>query len=182
MSGNTAKLDVRVRRTRDRLGDALVELIEEKGLEAVTVQEILDRAGVGRSTFYAHYTSKDDLFLSDLEEFLEQMASWLSREGEPSRRVAPVREFFAHVADQRRLYDALLASGRIHDFLELAQGCFARGIEQRLAAGDPERRAAMAQALSGALLSLLSWWLRTGTPGSPEEMDALFHGIVPQGS
>lgn len=180
MSRNRGKLDRRVRSTRERLGDALIELIQQKRFDEVTVQEVLDRAGVGRSTFYVHYRDKDDLLLSDAEDFLESMAAMLSSTGEVSRRVAPVRELFAHVAGQRSLYDALAACDKLHDFFELAQGCFARGIERRLSAkGNLARRAALAQALSGALLSLMSWWLRYGRTFTPGQMDELFHDIVP---
>src|SRR4051812_42070200 len=127
-----AKTDPRILRTRDRLGDALIELIQEKPFDEVTVQEALDRAGVGRSTFYLHYRDKDDLFLSDVEEFLEAMAMALSRHKDKSQRVAPIAEFFGHVAQGKKLYKALVDSGRIHDFHDLARGQFARGIEQRL--------------------------------------------------
>jgi AcrR family transcriptional regulator len=183
----TPKIDRRIRRTRDRLGNALMELLQEKTFDSITVQDVLDRAGVGRSTFYVHYRDKEDLFVSDVEEFLGGMATMLIRHGDSSDRVAPVRELFAHVAEMRRLYDAVLLSGRIHDFLELGQGQFARAIEQRLAerpraSGIPaERRAAVAQALAGALMSLTSWWLDRGMPASPAEMDDLYHRMVWRG-
>src|SRR5688572_21995012 len=60
-------LDRRVQKTRKLLQDALVELVAEKGYEAVTIREILDRANVGRSTFYAHFQDKDQLLHSILE-------------------------------------------------------------------------------------------------------------------
>jgi len=63
--GSAPKTDRRVLRTRNTLGDALVSLIHKKNFDEITVQEVLDHAGVGRSTFYAHYSDKDDLFLSD---------------------------------------------------------------------------------------------------------------------
>lgn len=88
------KPDRRVTRTRNALGDALMELFQEKPFKEISVQEILDRAGIGRSTFYAHYRDKDDLFLSDLEEFLELISTLLRRTREDSARVAPVRELF----------------------------------------------------------------------------------------
>jgi AcrR family transcriptional regulator len=56
----SARTDRRVLRTRDTLGDALVELMHEKPFDDITVQEVLDRAGVGRSTFYAHYRSNPE--------------------------------------------------------------------------------------------------------------------------
>ena len=126
------KEDPRVRRTRDRLGDALVELLVQKPFEDITVQDVLERAGVSRSTFYTHYRDKNDLFLSDAEDFFEAMATALSRFGDKSERIAPVQELAAHIAEVRPFYNALVESGRMHDVMELGQAHFARGIEQRL--------------------------------------------------
>lgn len=178
------KIDRRVARSRDRLGDAMIELIQEKPFDEITVQEVLDRAGVSRTTFYSHYRDKDDLFMSDVDEFLEGAAAMLTRGGDTSDRVAPVHEFFAHVAEGRKLYDALVEAGRIEDFMELARGHFARGIERRLADSGRARgmeaasRAALSHALAGAMLSLLSWWIDRGMAASPAEMDELFHRMV----
>src|SRR5450755_1947030 len=183
----TPKFDRRVRRTRDALGDALLALVQEKPFDDITVQEVLDRADIGRSTFYAHYRDKEDLFLSDLEDFFEPMSTLLLRYKDASNRVAPVRELFAHVAEMRQLHSALIASGKMRDFLEMGQEYFARAIEQRLAAlpssrpASPAQRTAMAHAFAGALLSLLSWWIQHGATPSPEEMDTLFHRMVGSG-
>jgi AcrR family transcriptional regulator len=177
-------MDSRVRRTRDVLGDALVELMHEKPFDAITVQQVLDRAGVGRSTFYTHYRDKNDLFLSDVDDFFELMATLLLRGREASTRVAPVRELFAHVGEWRAFHRTLVAAGKIQDVLEVAQGHFARAIERRLAelpqarAIKSGRRAAMAHALAGALLSLMSWWIDRAMPASPEQMDELYHQMV----
>jgi AcrR family transcriptional regulator len=148
------------------------------------VQEVLDRAGVSRTTFYSHYRDKDDLFMSDVDEFLEGAAASLTRRGEASDRVAPVEEFFAHVAEARKLYNALLASDRLDDFMNLARAHFARGIERHLAdcgrarGIDTASRAALSHALAGAVLSLLSWWIDRGMKVPPSEMDDLFHRMV----
>jgi AcrR family transcriptional regulator len=183
-SAVTPKIDRRVRRTRDVLGDALVELMHEKPFEGITVQHVLDRAHVGRSTFYTHYSDKNDLFLSDVEDFLEGMAFLLARRGEVSNRVAPVREFFAHVAEWHEFHAAVVKAGKLRDVLELGQGYFARAIEQRLGAlpsaraVTSTRRTALAHAFAGALLSLLSWWIDRGMPASPAQMDDLYHQMV----
>ena len=178
------KLDARVRRTRDALGDALVALIEERPFDSITVQHVLDRAGVGRSTFYSHFRGKHDLFLSDMEDFLEGMCTLLLRTREQSDRVAPVRELFAHVAQMHPLHSALIAADKFRDFLELAHGHFARAIDQRLAELPVSQsmlapvRIAFAQALAGALLSLMCWWLDHQATGSPAQMDDFFHRMV----
>jgi AcrR family transcriptional regulator len=188
MSGNGSaprvKIDRRVARTRDILGDALVALIHEKAFEEITVQEVLDRAGVSRSTFYTHYKDKNDLFLSDAEEFFEAMSTALSRYGDQSNRVAPVREFFEHVADFHKFRAALMAAGKFQDILEMGQEFFARGIAQRLAElrgprpMTAARRAALAHAFAGALFSLLSWWIHGGGPCTAAQMDELYHQMV----
>jgi AcrR family transcriptional regulator len=178
------KIDRRVRRTRDALGDALVALMHEKPFDEITVQHVLDRAKVGRSTFYTHFVGKEDLFLSDVEDFFQLMAGYLSRQKEPSTRLAPVREMFAHVAQMHEFMAALVASGRIHEIFQLAQGHFAKGIDQRLAEIPKSRgipsaaRALLGVASAGAMLSLLSWWIDRRSHASAEQMDAVFHHLV----
>jgi AcrR family transcriptional regulator len=194
--------DRRVLQTRDALGDALVALMHERPFDSITVQQVLDRAGIARSTFYSHYRDKDDLFLSDVEDFWEGAAMALTRRGDASHRVAPVRELFAHVAEARDFYEALVASGRVYDVMQLGEGHFARAIEQRLsqlprsAASRPSTtrgaasagltdeavRKITAQALAGALFSLLHWWARRSDRPAPQQMDALYHQLVWSGA
>ena len=185
--GERRKPDERVRRTCARLGSALIELIVEKPINDVTVQDVLDRASVGRSTFYLHYRDKDDLLMSQLEMFLEMMSTALSVRKDKSHRVVPVAEMFAHVGNQNKLYRVLSDSGHLKDFFDLAEGYFARGIERRLAESGrlaklPQRElAARASALSGSLLSLLRWWLDRGEKETPQAMDEMFHRMVWRG-
>lgn len=182
--GQPRKPDERARRTRERLGGAFVALMHEKPIEDVTVQDVLDRALVGRSTFYLHFRDKNDLLLSQLEIFLETMSTALSVRKEASDRVVPVTEMFAHIDNQRELYRILADAGRLNDFFDLAQTYFARGIEHRLREFDrlpkiPQGElAARASALAGSLLSLLRWWLNRGAKEPPAEMDELFHRMV----
>ena len=181
------RMDARVRRTRDALGDALVALMQEKPFDTITVQDVLDRAKVGRSTFYTHYSDKDDLLMSDAEEFFEAISMMLSVRGDQSDRVFPVREFFSHITEAKQFVEALVSSGKFHDNMELAHGLFARGIERRLSELPRGRgisaaeRPAIAFAHAGALLSLLTWWIDRGMRQPPEEMDQLFHKMVWKG-
>jgi AcrR family transcriptional regulator len=180
----TKKVDARVRATRNALGDAIVALMHEKSFKTITVQQVLDRAHVSRSTFYSHYSDKDDLFLSDVEDFFEMFSTALIRHGDTSTRVAPVQEFFAHVAEMRQFISSMAASEKVRDVMELGQGHFARAIEQRLAAFpstrslSATRRSALAHASAGSLFSLLDWWLHHGGPTTPAQMDALFHQML----
>ena len=188
LAWSNQKTDARVRRTRDALGDALITLMQEKAFETITVQEVLDRAHVSRSTFYTHYSDKDDLLMSDAEEFFEALSMALSEHGDVSDRVFPVQEFFHHLADVQPFYKALVKSGKFQENMELARGHFARGIERRLselprAKSIPaNERSAIAFTHAGALLSLLAWWLDHGMRETPEQMDDLFHRMVWNGA
>jgi len=178
------KIDARVRRTRDALGDALITLMQEKAFDTITVQDVLDRAHVSRSTFYAHYSDKDDLLMSDADEFFQALSMALSQHGDKSDRVFPVREFFEHLSDVQPFFKALVKSGKYQENMELARGHFARGIERRLAelprgqSIPPHELQVIAFTHAGALLSLLAWWLDRGMREPPEEMDKLFHRMV----
>jgi AcrR family transcriptional regulator len=177
MSGNHRD-DPRARRTRDRLGDALLATLLEKPFDDITVGEVLQRAGVGRSTFYEHYRDKHDLFFSDVDEFFE----WMSKAGgTDSTRVAPVRELFAHVAESRPILAAMEASGRLDEVVRIGRAHFARSIERALEreeGGDAEERQVLAHGLAGALFEMLEHWLASGQKQTPAEMDELFHRLA----
>ena len=178
------KPDGRTQRTRQRLGMAFLELMHEKPMEDITVQDVLDRTSIGRSTFYLHFRDKNDLLLSQLEMFLQHMSTWLIRCKEQSHRVMPVEEMFDHIASQRAFWRILADAGRLPDFFDLAQLYFARGIQQRLKESKRLPRlprvemAARSSALAGSLLSLLRWWMDRGAKEPPAAMDKLFHKMV----
>ena len=180
VSGKAARrTDARTRRTRNSLADALVKLMHEKPFAEITVQNVLDEARVGRSTFYAHYQDKDDLFFTDVDEFFERVSKAAKQRNDG--RVLPVRELFAHIGEVRDFYAALAASGKMEEVNELAREHFARAIEAHLAAanrGTAIRRRAAAKGLAGALMAMLRWWVETRTPCSPAEMDEVFHRLV----
>jgi AcrR family transcriptional regulator len=203
---STRKPDRRVRQTRDALGDALVKLMHAKPFEEITVQHILDGAGVSRSTFYTHFSDKNDLFLSDAEDFFEMMASALSEHRDKSRRLAPVREMFEHAAEWRPFLKAMTEAGKIQDVMEIGRECFARGIarrieemggkepvkdtgrkvEVRVSGAGPREPGGMprsvatpvSQMLAGSLMGLLAWWLHAGQGLTATEMEERFHDLA----
>ena len=112
--------DRRVRRTRRALREAMLDLMEEKGYDQVTVEELTDRADIGRTTFYLHYSAKQDLLLEQFGELLDQLVVQLSQiplsawgqEGDlksvddhPNR---PICMIFQHAADNKDLYQIVL--------------------------------------------------------------------------
>jgi AcrR family transcriptional regulator len=180
--------DRRVRRTRKALQDALVALMTEKGYEAVTVQDIIDRADVGRSTFYTHYTDKDELLrdnFAGLRSLVEQPAA-----AEPANRRRLLRfslPLFRHVYAEQRLARALFGRPSGAPVLRQVEQMLTDVIRAELttlfADGVPVRapQEAVVRYVLGAYLSLMNWWLSNDAVLSPEEMDGIFQLLVAPG-
>jgi AcrR family transcriptional regulator len=157
--------DRRVQRTRVALGRALVQSMLAEEFDAITVQSLLDRARVSRTTCYAHFRDKDDLLLSETAR---------------GARVAPVAELFQHVGEFRDFDRALGRSGRRGQVYALFMGHLARMIEKRIQALAPgaSDRAVISRMFSGALMELLQWWLERDSVHTPEWVDHRFHELV----
>ncbi len=182
-------LDRRIQRTRGTLQDALVALMEEKGYDAITVQDILDRANVGRSTFYAHFQGKQDLLMGGLDrmkaELTRHQRAALAAAGEGSgRKLAFGLPMLMHVGSHARLYKSLVGrpSGAMVLFhiqrvlADLAREELAGRIASRSPSSLPLE--AVVQATVGAFLALVTWWMDQRRPCSAEELDALFQALV----
>ena len=109
------KPDRRVRRTRESLHKALISLALEKHYDSITVQEVLDRADVGRSTFYTHFQSMDELLISGTQELRRTLHAALENQRKSAKRhenvIAFSRAMFDHAYGYRNVYFALLNTG-----------------------------------------------------------------------
>ena len=130
-------VDPRTERTTRALGHALVELMQEREFDSITVQQILDRADVGRTSFYAHFRNKQDVFDSSFEHLFTLLEPLLDRPG-VAGRLFPVREFSAHLADAEGLIDAMRRDGQMEDMWSQCVGYMADIIERRLPPSIPD--------------------------------------------
>jgi AcrR family transcriptional regulator len=177
--------DRRSQRTRQALSQALIALIQEKRYDAITVQDICDRANVGRSTFYAHYQDKDDLLTSNFQHVMESLGQPLDyRDGQLTFRIAPL---FEHVQGHHHLYKALLWGGGMEVLMRAGQKQWSQQIEQYVEALLKDGRqptvpiTVVAVYIAGSLQTLLLWWLQHKMPHSPERMDEMFQQLVMPG-
>jgi len=179
------KEDRRVVRTRQLLRDALVSLILERGYDEVTVQDVLDRANLGRSTFYAHYRNKDDLLFSGFEEFAAGLhARTHSATGEGPADFS--LHLFRHVAQMRRLLKALWGhqgSRAIMKRSEAAMGAvLRRQVEQMAREKSPSVPLdIVTHYIASSLMALITLWLDRDLPYTAEQMDAMFRQLTMPG-
>jgi len=191
----TQKIDRRVRRTRRRLRDALIELILEKGYDRVTIQEITDRADLSRATFYLHYKGgKDELLASSLEEMFDELVDSMQdlvfrRNVEWDAEEPPSLPAFQHVAEYSALYKSLLGDTGVTSIIYRTLNYIARITQKQFEALAEERNLedlpvpleVAAQHIAGSLFSIVSWWLENDMPYSAEEMARLYHYMTVPG-
>ena len=181
------KADRRSRRSRRLIVDALLALMLEKRFDRITVQEIIDRADIGRSTFYTQFRNKEDVLVSELERVFGQLhAQHAATAEDPAGRLLPSLELFRHVRETQPLYPALVR-GLANDphYLAVHRSLRDRAAQQfALAAGSGDSAVPpeiVADYLAGALLTLVHWWLDHGMAYTPEQMEAFFQQLVMPG-
>ena len=183
------KADRRVERTQRLLREALFSLILEKGFEALTVQEIIDRADVGRATFYAHFDNKEDLLVSGLDRLLESLKGRqreaLARGGVVDQMVfAFSHDLFAHAEEHRDLFRAMVGkeSGAAIQRLwhKMLLDLVRQDIKAVIPRGDVSSvpTEALAQFIAGALFGLLMWWFDGKMRLGVGEVNALFRRLA----
>lgn len=130
------KTDLRVIKTKKLLYDSLLELMKDKPFEEIKVSDICDRALINRSTFYAHYSDKYELFSS----YIESLKEALSKELEKNTNITNSREyylemlslFFNHVLEQREAYLAIGKQNRNSIVMDMIYNAFSEEIAKRI--------------------------------------------------
>lgn len=174
--------DRRVKRTKKTLRDALIALILEKGYDRVTVQDVIDRADVGRSTFYAHFENKDKLLLSGFEEMREILGEENPPHQKSDKKTGEFHfdslKIFRHADENRRIYRALAGRSGGDLFLKKMfrqhyEIC-RREIKNSTQNEDSLTTDAAAHFFASSLNAMLTFWLDNNLPLTPEEIDELF--------
>lgn len=172
----------RVRRSVRALAHALVQLLHERTFDQITVQDILDRAGIGRATFYSHYRNKEDVLLSSFEQVMETFMAQLDLPGSPPNRLIPVGEFLTHVGEVEQFLTSLRTSGKLDEIWALTMDAMARVIEERIVPVEGSTpampRQLLARMLAASFMEMLRWWREQRVRAAPSVMDATFHSMA----
>lgn len=180
--------DRRVQKTRELLSVALASLISEKPYDSIVIKEILDRANVGRSTFYSHFADKDDLLVSNIHGMVETVRSAKQRRS-PNwhERVLwfslPIFEY--HYGHR---HDGQLSMGDrgraiLHDRLrqvltEMIADTVRAEFARRRKASKLMPANLIVQYVASTFVLVLDWWIDTKKPLPPKEIDELFLAMV----
>ena len=186
--GEKRSSDRRVQKTINLLHQALGHLIREKPYDEILVQEILDRANVGRSTFYMHFRDKDELLVSGIHDMLGSVHATVDagHSGPHERIVRFSLPVFEHIHPHLRTGAAKMGPrGRaiVHEHLKKivakqiageVKGHF-RGRQREAGQIPPDL---LVQYLASTFILVLNWWVECRNPLPPKEVDLLFRGLI----
>jgi AcrR family transcriptional regulator len=180
------KIDARVQRTRELLLDALVQLLMERGYEKLTIQNLLDRARVGRSTFYAHFQSKDELLACSIERLRVSLTTqWrtaVNAKNSTTERLTFTLPFFQHLDSHRRIYHTTI--GREHErSIELHMQRMLKALVREDLELQRVRATAAAVDLAtryvvGTLWAVVVWWMDGNQSLAPEDVNRTFQRMT----
>ncbi|MFC9863613.1 MULTISPECIES: TetR/AcrR family transcriptional regulator [unclassified Streptomyces] len=171
--------DRRTRRTRRALHTALVELVLERGFSTLTVEDITERADIGRATFYSHFRDKEDLFARVTGNLLDDLAERLRpvmTDSPVGFTGKPVLEMLRHARDERDVYRIVLrgeGDGKpLQMFMDTLAHATAEEFRDRAERNGVEPRidpGLLARVWVGEQIAVLRWWAEQETPSIPVE-------------
>jgi AcrR family transcriptional regulator len=164
--------------------DALIALLAVKHYDEISINDIIDCANVGRSTFYAHYQDKDDLLKSGFERVLDMLIHHISfGEADQDLRL-DTTQLFRHAQGHYELYRTLVWGSGFEILTKDGHAALSAKFQENFTeflSGKPEPSiplAILSYSMAGTLLILLKWWLDNKMPYSPEYMDEIFQQLV----
>lgn len=180
------RFERRKRRTHKALKHAALDLVLEKGYDAVTIQDIVDRADYGRGTFYIHFDDKEsivwEIIMDGLNEANQQGERRYQEGGYPPGYLGYLITF-EHAQKNSDLYRLMMGSQGSSLLSHQVAQVLAGQIEQSIRAGEympkPDIPAeVMAQTIVGALVRLVFWWLEAPNDFAPRQMADMLWQII----
>jgi AcrR family transcriptional regulator len=172
--------DRRVKRTQRLLGEALIELLLQKGYDAVTIRDITERADIAYATFFRHYKSKDELLLQRVDADLRELDALTSQ--------IPGRYYlnegvliFEHMRQNseyyRRLFESVTFGKRLRQ--RIAEATLHQSRRYFPTSTEfPIPLEIIAHHISASLLALMEWWLNNRQPYSPQRMGEIYEQLI----
>lgn len=182
-----AKQDRRVRKTKQNLFDALTSLMAEKRYPMITIQEIIDRADVGRSTFYAHFETKDDLLFSQTVGYLDHLNHFIRNLMDQSNEqgsLVSIEGLFEHIFENEKIIKSFFVADGMEPFRQKATGYWQETIKGFLdERRDPLNKRQipteiLANHIAKSLINMLDICLTSKHKYTAKELDLYFKQLI----
>lgn len=183
-ASNQVVPDRRIQKTQQALIEGLLELLSVKHYDSISIRDITEKANVGRSTFYAHFESKDDLLKHGFEGALDSLLQHVIISEENQKLTLDVTALFAHAKIHYELYRTL-SWGSGFDLITMqGHALLSKKLLEKMSSlfsDKPDNLVPLTilcHSLAGGILVLLKWWLDNEMPYPPERMNGIFQQLI----
>lgn len=183
-------MDRRQQKTREAIFRAFSTLLSSKSYIKITVQEIIDEANIGRSTFYSHFETKDDLLKELCTDLFDHIFSdSLDTEGTHDFSLADgnpdsmITHILYHLRDNKKNIIGILTCESGELFLRFFKQYLNELITQHLLKGVEHKNATvpddfLVNHIAGSFVEMVQWWLKNNMKQSPEELAEYFSLVI----
>jgi len=177
-----------MKKTRDSIFNAFSSLLAQKRYSKITVQDIIDEANIGRSTFYSHFETKDDLLkalCSDIFDhvFGEDLISEGSHDFSSANNnlEAKVTHILYHLKDSRRDIKGILSCESGELFLSVFKSYLEQLVTGFISSNTLDRipKEYVINHVAGSFVETVRWWMENDMAQSPEELTRRFFAVIP---
>jgi AcrR family transcriptional regulator len=171
------KPDRRIEKTQSAIFTAFFELMQKKRYSGITVQDIIDRANVGRTTFYAHFPTKDDLLFASVDHMLLSMSEFLSGDV-----FLPTKDIFTHVQENSSVLKGLMNSENSGLLFARFKSLWSGRVEEYLTSNSLDEKTLPVQIIAYHIVStffeLVKWWVNTDMSYTDEQMETYYRALI----
>ena len=169
------RVDRRIVRTQHLLMDALVALAQEKSYDAITIRDITEQADVSYSTFFRHYTEKDELLAEVLKSVIHQLRALLNHNPNRTKQEEGIL-IFQHVAQNQAFFRVMFSSQGTNRVLETTRAEIVADILRAadIPTNNPIPPEILANHIVATILALVRWWLDHDLPYRVERMGEIY--------
>lgn len=175
-------MDLRARKTRTLLADALMTLGARQDVEAIDISDLTAKAGIGRSTFYEHFASKDDFLVRSFVEMIAATETALAQQRPDRTDLLPSLALFSHIYGASDFARKLVASAAFPRMMKAGEAELRSIVIRNLSRLKPEwtseRRSESAVYVAAGFMGLLRWWMESHLARKPTQMQAAFERLA----
>lgn len=170
--GTSTKIDRRIVKTKEAINKAFLELFSEKELEQITINDISERANVNRGTVYLHYSDKYDLLDKCIEDHLNRLITFCSKndlDWEEAALVSDLKPIFVYFEENFLFFSAMLSNQRTSVFRERLLTFVSTNVKEKLDRQElhPDIDNELnAQFMASAFVGIVEWWIQHKMPHS----------------
>ena len=175
-------MDRRTKKTKDAIYNAFTELLSKEKYSKITIKKIIDLADIGRSTFYSHFETKDELLKSMCTDMFEEMSlnNPILSSGNPHSMIPDI---LYHIKENEKIIKGVFLSESGELFTNYFRDYFSNHIEHYLFVSYDQRitnipKDFLINHISGSFLEMIKWWVSGNMKQTPEELTSYFISVI----